>query len=184
MKNVIFISLLFVLAVALCFAASETWTFDVDVQGWASSGSWGSTVSQTASQGHDAAGALMVTDADDWYGTRRAPTVAAGEPTYEAIAWVNIIELPDTAAGVLLLTVYDIDRDNMAGVTSDFDINTTGTWQTRSISGIASNAGSYPFIMVNNPWNSSPVPGTVEYYVDDVSYTEGTGVSDWALFKE
>lgn len=182
LKKLIFISLLFVLAVALCFAASSNWTFDSDVGGWSTPGTtWNSTVAHSASEGHDATGSVYVTDSDIWYGIRNTVTIGAGYPAYTLNAWAKLISTGPGVDGGLNLSTYGLDNSGDPAIA--FDAATTDTWQMQTMSGTAKTGGAGYIMIYGGPYGGTD-PAVVEFYIDDVSYTEGAGVSDWALFKE
>jgi hypothetical protein len=182
LKNIIFISLLFVLAVALCFAANSNWTFNSDIEGWNTPPTtWNSTLAHNGTEGHDAAGSIYVTDSDIWYGLRNTVSIGAANPSYTIIAWAKLISTAPGVNGGLNLSTYNLDSGGDPAVA--FDANTTDTWQMQTITGTAL-TGGLGYIMINaGPWGGTD-PATVEFYIDDVSYTEGSSVTDWALFKE
>ena len=124
----------------MCFAASTKWTFDSDVEGWETVGTtWDSTVAHNPTEGHDAAGSVYVTDTDNWYGIRNQATIGTGNPSYTLYAFVKLISTASGVDGGLNLSTYGLD--NFGDPKTAFDAATTGTWQAKSISGVAKSGG-------------------------------------------
>ena len=180
MKKFVFISFLMMFAIVLCFADNSNWTFNTDLEGWETTGNWASTVEHSASEGHDATGSVRVTDTNDWYGIRNTATVGVGNPAYTLKAWAKLISTAPGVNGGLNLATYGLAAGDPFVA---FDAATTNSWQMQSITGNAL-TGGMGYIMIDaGEWGTAD-PATVDFYVDDVSYTEGAGVTDWALFKE
>ena len=181
MKKFIFFTLLIGLTVTLAFSDNSTWTFNSDLEGWNVGSYWLSTIVHDAGEGHDTAGCLYLTDADIWYGVRNTVTIGAGDPAYQIDAWVKLISLGAMPEGGLNLNTYAL---NTPGDTSvPFDEATTDVWQTQTQSGTAQTGGAgYIMIVSNAGWGATD-PADAEFYLDDVTYTEPSGITDWALFN-
>jgi len=183
LKRLFFCSLLIALLAATAFAADSTWTFNSDLEGWNSPTTWNTTIAHDAVEGHDAAGSIYCTDSDIWYGVRNTVTIGASDPAYEIRAWAKLISTAPGEDGGLNLDTWNLDKDNMAGTSVPFDAGTTDTWQEQVQAGTADSTGM-GYIMINaGPWDGSD-PATVEFYLDDITYTEGSGITDWALFRK
>ena len=106
MKKFVFISFLMMFVIVLCFADNSNWTFNSDIEGWNTPGStWYSTLAHSASEGHDAAGSVRVTDINDWYGIRNTATVGASNPAYTLKAWAKLISTTPGDNGGLNLSM-------------------------------------------------------------------------------
>jgi hypothetical protein len=173
--------MLLVLAVALCLAANTNWTFNSDIEGWETTSNWSSTVAHSSTEGHAAAGCIYVTDTNIWYGIRNTVTIGAANPPYTLNGWAKLMSTAPGVDGGLKLSTYGLDSGGDPAVA--FDAVTTDTWQMQTITGTAL-TGGMGYIMINaGPWGGV-TPAVVEFYIDDVSYTEGTSVTDWALFQK
>lgn len=173
------------LVVAICVADNASWTFDADEEGWNSpSGTWNTTIAHSAVEGLDAAGSIQCTDSDIWYGARNTVTIGASDPSYTIVAWAKLISTAPGVDGGLNLDTWNLDKDNSGGTSVPFDASTTDSWQTQTQSGIAGTSLGTGYIMINaGPWSGADA-ATVEFFLDDITYTEGSRVQDWSLFIE
>jgi len=95
--------------------------------------------------------------------------------------WAKLISTAPGLDGGLNLCTWDLDSSGDTSI--PFDASTTGSWQMQTQSGTAKTGGLGYIMICAGPWGGS-TPATVEFYLDDISYTEGTSVIDWALYKE
>ncbi len=180
MKKCIFVIAIAMSVASLCVADNSLWTFDSDIEGWNSAAStWNTTIAHDAVEFHDAAGSIKCTDSDVWCGVRNTVTIGAEDLPYEITAWTKLVAISEYGLG---LNTYDLDKDNPGGTNIAFDDTLLGTWQSKTLSG-QTKAGVSGYIMINStaPWDATD-PATNEFYLDDISYTESSSVSDWSLY--
>ena len=182
MKKIMVFCVAFSIIALVCFAADTLFTFDSDASGWNSPGTtWNTTIAHDAVEGHDAAGSIECTDSDVWCGARNTVPMAAGNPAYTVTAWVKLVSI-DTGYGMSLQT-YNLDLDTPAGTADKYSTVTLNVWQSQTHSGNAFSAAGLGYIMIASqaPWAASD-PATYDWFIDDVSYTESSGVGDWSLY--
>lgn len=182
MKKLFIMLLVFSLCSMFALADDTTWTFDSDEEGW-NNGGWSTTISHDSVEGHDAAGAIDCTDTDGYYGVRNTVTIGASDPNYTIEAWCKLVSLPGgTATGGLNLDTWDLDTSGATSV--PFDDSVTDSWQSQTQSGTADSTASGYIMIWGGASGESGDSHTVQYYLDDISYTEGSRVIDWGLYQE
>jgi hypothetical protein len=169
----ILICVSFVLIAALSYAASVTWTFDSDAQGWNSpAGTWNTTIAWTGAEGHDAAGAIHCTDSDVYAGVRHTVALDGSQAFYGLTAWVKLISVDNTYG--LALNTWALDSDLYDGTIDPYSTATLNVWQRRTRKGTADASGyaGNGYIMINSSAPSNVGAATYDWYMDDVTYKE------------